>query len=170
MIATKDQERKALEKIKKIVNDLGEESYLSTAFDGCFEIAKENIENDFARNFKKEKEAVMLDLEAAEKNLVEADNKINKLKDQIEKLNDQIEKIKSKQLMNEEINDLLYVVTCYSNDTMTDKAEFEKQIIDLADNPDNIKFKNAVESHRECIDSIDMCKRLVNRLYKVRHQ
>lgn len=48
MIATKDQERAALVKIRKIVRDLGEDSYVGTAFDGAFELAEENIENDAA--------------------------------------------------------------------------------------------------------------------------
>lgn len=34
----KEQERKALEKIKKIVEDLGEQSYIGTAFAGCFDL------------------------------------------------------------------------------------------------------------------------------------
>ena len=38
-LATKEQERKALEKIKKIVEELGKGSYIGTAFAGCFEIA-----------------------------------------------------------------------------------------------------------------------------------
>lgn len=46
-MSTKEQERKALEKIKKIVYELGEESYIGTAFLGCFEIAERNIENDW---------------------------------------------------------------------------------------------------------------------------
>ena len=46
-MATKEQERKALDKIKKIVYELGEESYIGTAFLGCFEIAERNIENDW---------------------------------------------------------------------------------------------------------------------------
>lgn len=48
MISTKEQERKALEKIKAIVEGLGENSYVATAFAGCFEIAEQNIEYDFA--------------------------------------------------------------------------------------------------------------------------
>ena len=52
MMSTKEQELKALEKIRKIVEDLGEESYIGTAFEGCFEIAEENIENDFACSMK----------------------------------------------------------------------------------------------------------------------
>lgn len=47
-IATKDQEREALAKIKKIVEALGPQSYLATAFEGCFQDAEDNIENDFA--------------------------------------------------------------------------------------------------------------------------
>jgi len=46
--ATKQQERDALAAIRKMVEDLGPQSYLATAFEGCFEIAEENIENDFA--------------------------------------------------------------------------------------------------------------------------
>lgn len=44
---TKEDERKALEQIKKIVEGLGEESYVGAAFKGVFELAEENIEYDF---------------------------------------------------------------------------------------------------------------------------
>lgn len=45
--ATKQQERDALAKIRQIVDTLGPESYLATAFEGCFDLAAENIENDW---------------------------------------------------------------------------------------------------------------------------
>lgn len=45
--ATKQQERDALAKIRRIVDALGPESYLATAFEGCFDLAAENIENDW---------------------------------------------------------------------------------------------------------------------------
>ena len=44
---TKEQERQALGKIQKIINDLGEGSYLSITFDGIIEQAEENIANDW---------------------------------------------------------------------------------------------------------------------------
>lgn len=47
-MVTKDQERAALEQIKKIVTSLGEDSYIATAFDGVWDMAKMNIENDWA--------------------------------------------------------------------------------------------------------------------------
>lgn len=42
-MTTKEQERKALAQIKKIVEGLGGDSYLATAFEGCFEDAEYNI-------------------------------------------------------------------------------------------------------------------------------
>ena len=63
MMSTKEQELKALEKIRKIVEDLGEESYIGTAFEGCFEIAEENIENDFACSMKNRWETERKDAE-----------------------------------------------------------------------------------------------------------
>lgn len=45
--ATKQQERDALAKIRQIVETLGPDSYLATTFEGCFDLASENIENDW---------------------------------------------------------------------------------------------------------------------------
>ena len=42
-MVTKEQERKALNQIKKIVDSLGEDSYIAMAFEGCFEDAETNI-------------------------------------------------------------------------------------------------------------------------------
>lgn len=64
-MTTKEQERKALEKIRKIVEELGENSYVGTAFDGCFEIAEDNIENDFGCSMKQRAETAEEKLEAA---------------------------------------------------------------------------------------------------------
>ena len=44
---TKEQERQALGKIQKIIDDLGEGSYLSITFAGIVEQAEENIANDW---------------------------------------------------------------------------------------------------------------------------
>ena len=52
MAATKEQERKALEQIRKMVEELGTDSYIAMAFEGCFEIAESNIDNDFGCSMK----------------------------------------------------------------------------------------------------------------------
>ena len=51
-MTTKEQERKALEQIRKIVEGLGEDSYIATAFEGCFEDAEINIRDDAAYSMK----------------------------------------------------------------------------------------------------------------------
>mgnify|MGYP000611017138 CR=1 FL=1 len=51
-MSTKQQEREALKKICEIVDALGPDSYIATAFEGCFEDAQENIENDWACSMK----------------------------------------------------------------------------------------------------------------------
>lgn len=61
-MTSKQKEREALEQIMRIVDSLGENSYIATAFEGCFEIAEENIKFDMACSMKNRKEAA----EAAE--------------------------------------------------------------------------------------------------------
>ena len=69
--ATKQQERDTLAKIKKMVAQLGPDSYLAAAFEGCFELATENIENDWTcsmadRTRRAEKRAEELEEKLAE--------------------------------------------------------------------------------------------------------
>lgn len=56
-MTTKAEEYKALEQIKKIVSALGADSYIATAFEGCFEVAESNIDNDFACSMKQRAES-----------------------------------------------------------------------------------------------------------------
>lgn len=80
-MTTKDQERAALAKIRKIVEGLGEDSYIVAAFDGCFEDAEYNIENDFACSFKSRYERCMkevLDMTTEVKELKAANAEMEK--------------------------------------------------------------------------------------------
>lgn len=42
-MTTKEQERQAIEKIRKIVKELGENSYVGFAMEGVLELAEDNI-------------------------------------------------------------------------------------------------------------------------------
>lgn len=77
--ATKQQERDTLEKIRKMVEQLGPDSYLATAFEGCFDLA---AEKRVAELEDKLSEAVK-DYEAAHAVAEEKDAEIAKLKDQL---------------------------------------------------------------------------------------
>ena len=65
MITTKDQECKILEEIKQMVAKLDENSYLAAAFTGAFELAEQNIENDW--NCTMTEKAECMEREAEEK-------------------------------------------------------------------------------------------------------
>ena len=54
--ATKEQERETLSKIKQMVEELGPQSYIAAAFEGCFDVAEQNIEDDFACSMKQRAE------------------------------------------------------------------------------------------------------------------
>ena len=74
--ASKQQERDALDQIRAIVDTLEPDSYLATAFAGCFEDAEENIKNDFACSMKQR-------LESAEAKRIEAELGYNRLVDKL---------------------------------------------------------------------------------------
>lgn len=97
---TKQQERDTLEKIRKMVEQLGPESYLAFAFEGCFDLAAKNIDNDWAcsmadRSRRAEKRVAELEeklaesvryYEAAHAIAEEKDAEIAKLKDQLKQI------------------------------------------------------------------------------------
>lgn len=88
-MATKAEEMKALNQIKKIVEGIGgADSYVGQAFSGCFEIAQENIENDFWNSMKDQRDA-------ATKREYEASQKEQKLSDEVKKLNEEKDDWKS---------------------------------------------------------------------------
>lgn len=55
-MATKQQEREALDKIAEIIKGLGQDSYIAAAFDGCLDMAEDNIGNDFMCSMKERAE------------------------------------------------------------------------------------------------------------------
>lgn len=59
-MTTKEQERKALEQIAEIIRKAGgADSYIGKAFEGCIEMAQENIDNDFWNSWKEKYGCVM---------------------------------------------------------------------------------------------------------------
>lgn len=65
-MTTKEQERKALEQIRKIVEGLGKDSYIATAFEGAFEDAEYNIRDDAAYSMKSRWESVKAERDTLE--------------------------------------------------------------------------------------------------------
>ena len=89
-MATKEQERKALAQIKAIVDQLGEDSYIGMAFDGCFEIAQENIDNDWGCSYKQVAESKSAEAEDLRKRFETLAKEKASVKQELEIVNNQL--------------------------------------------------------------------------------
>ena len=90
-LATKQEERETLEAIKKMVEELGPQSYIATAFEGCFRDAEDNIEDDAAYSMKSR-------LEYSEEQLAKAQEEIKRLKTGFDYAKVEKEQLKAAQL------------------------------------------------------------------------
>lgn len=86
-MTSKEQEFKTLEVIKKLVADLGEDSYIGFAMDGVFEMAEENIKNDFACSWRQK-------ADSAEKRAQKAEADLERYKTMLKDARNDIERIK----------------------------------------------------------------------------
>lgn len=101
MSATKEQERKALEQIKKIVEGLGNNSYIGMAFEGCFEIAEENIANDSGCSMKQRAEKAQKDADYFQKAANYESDELEKAQTENERLRNELAKAKKRELNRE---------------------------------------------------------------------
>lgn len=91
MIATKE-ERKALKRIKKIIDALGEESYIGRAFDGCVEMAEQNIEYDFGCSYKEDAQIAEKKVEDLNREVTELKKEVAELKKKLTRTQEELEK------------------------------------------------------------------------------
>lgn len=115
-MTTKEQERKALEQIRKIVEGLGPDSYIATAFDGCFEDAMENIENDFAVSNRQR-------WQSAEHRAIGLENDLAALQEQLKEMSERMDR------MRKEVSDKELLVKKAKDESVGLKA----QIAELLD-------------------------------------
>ena len=88
-MTTKEQERQAIAKIRKIVEGLGENSYVGTAMEGVLEVAEENIEYDAAFSLKGRAElAEKREAELKKKNETQAES-LAKMAEALKKAEDE---------------------------------------------------------------------------------
>lgn len=97
-MATKEQERNALSQIIQIVNGLGNDSYIAIAFEGCFDMARDNIQNDYACSMKKERDMVCEQLNEAEDTIQCRENELADKEKEIHDLRKTVETLTSEKL------------------------------------------------------------------------
>lgn len=156
---TKDQERKALEQIKKIVAALGEDSYVSKAFEGCFGLAEENIDNDFWMSWK----------ETAELNKQEAEKWMDKAEELAKELDitkKRLAEVEEKSLSLDDLDTLksvVYNVKVEEQDTVKQEAD---SIVELADQPQTELFRKTVSRHRMAVSKVQRYEELLYSINK----
>lgn len=139
--ATKQQERAALEKIRKIVAELGPDSYIATAFAGCFEIAAENIENDFADSMKER-------YEQSREDAAHFKAAADSFSAELDKLRGEHASLKSRLLADDDLADISRLLSKTVADLGKEVSDAAARIVEVADQPESAAFRNAVKDHR----------------------
>ncbi|MCD8397504.1 MAG: hypothetical protein LUD12_10070 [Lachnospiraceae bacterium] len=158
-MATKNQEMEALKKIKEIVADLGKDSYLAIAFEGCFEDAEDNIGNDFGCSMKQR-------FESAQKEADHFRELAGKLTDERDAAVNEVKTLKSQVL---DLKDAISIHDLLQNEVASLKLEAEDEalvIVEFAEMPESDGFKQAVQKHRELMRKAEYYQGIVNRVSK----
>lgn len=94
-MTSKDQERKALEEIKAIVERIGgDQSYIGMAFKGCFDIAEQNIINDFGDSWMDRWSAAINENSKLNEEIRELKKHTDSLEAELETVKDQLDKVR----------------------------------------------------------------------------
>lgn len=174
-MTTKEQEKKALEQIRKIVSGLGEDSYIGTAFEGCFEIAEENIENDFACSMKQNAEHYMELYEnlqdeyytlkaSADEASRDREEEIKKATEMLDSMQEKISKLNKRTpdaLHYKQIWNLVYD-SIENNKAWMDT--YADTMADFSDTPTDIAFANAAKNYKKCRTAYEEQKKLLDYL------
>ena len=183
--ASKQQEQETLEKIKAMVEELGPQSYLSTAFEGCFEDAESNIENDFGDSMKAR-------WEAAEKRLVELNRatteEINGFKEKLaesekdyeaahaaahviaEEKDAEITALRERTLSLDDLTDCRQMAENTVEELRRKVKAAEATILEYAEHPETTTFCDAVRERKALSKDIEYYTALSERLAAITKQ
>lgn len=169
--ATKEQERETLEKIKAIVAELGPRSYLASAFEGVYEVAELNIEDDAAYSLKGQ-------VESAEKRLREMGSVYNAAKSDVAHLKAQLDGMTAQLAAAQEqiaalkrqqlpvwLHSAVYGLA--SEELATSKARMEQAAETMAyyaEAPQDIAFAEAVKGYRAAKERREVCEQTIKGL------
>lgn len=177
--ATKDQEREALEKIKAIVEALGPDSYIGTALDGCFEIAEENIENDFACSMKQRVEAVVVENTRLKEKVKKLEKEVSTMaldnrdlrlaiKKEKEEASATETALRERAVSDDDLTDCIQMARDSAYGYREKMEEAAASVVELADDPSSPEFTKAVKDHRNAKTAYEYAEALASRLEKIR--
>ena len=153
--ATKEQERETMEKIKAMVAELGPQSYLKTAFEGVFEIAEMNIDEDAAYSFpgrvsllEEQLKEMGSKYNAARSDVEVLNSQLDHVREQLAAAQEQIATLKRGHLPEELRRDLWVMTTTEAEASRARMAEAAEKMAVGADNPACVLFKDSVALYR----------------------
>ena len=159
-MTTKKQERDALNQIIAIIDALGCDSYVATAFQGCAKDALRNIEEDAAYSYADRYSK----LESKHQALVEENLSLVKKLDALTK---KVEDLKQCMLSDDDIAGIRAVLNGKLIEDEKLLEEYAKSIVENATNPTSVEFERAVRDHRSILERINHEKALIKRVYNV---
>lgn len=167
-IATKQQERDTLEAIRKMVAELGPQSYLATAFEGCFDDAEGNIENDFADSMKARYLHADAELNAAKGTIEELEEKLRQEIAERQRARDEaqevIKKLEAKVLSNDDLEDIRQLLSDRAAEADETAKKYAAEIVERADDPAGREFQEAVRMHRNYTREAEYTRNLLGRV------
>lgn len=161
MVTTKQQERDALNKIRKIIEGLGENSYIGTALAGCLEIAEQNIEYDFGDSLQER-------LKIAEEKLRDEIGEKQAARRDLEKATAEIETLKKRTIDEDALADISRLLASKAMDLGKEVSNAAARIVDAANNPESAAFQNAVKDHRAAKADLERFTALLTRVNTVK--
>ena len=162
--ATKAQERETLEKIKAMVAELGPQSYLKTAFEGVFEVAEMNIDEDAAYSFPGRVSLLEEQLKEMGSKYNAARSDVEVLRSQLDHAQEQADALKKQQLP-VWLHSAVYGLA--SEELATSKARMEQAAETMAyyaEAPQDIAFAEAVKGYRAAKERREVCEQIVKGL------
>ena len=162
--ATKEQERETMEKIKAMVAELGPQSYLKTAFEGVFEVAEMNIDEDAAYSFPGRVSLLEEQLKEMGSKYNAARSDVEVLRSQLDHAQEQADALKKQQLP-VWLHSAVYGLA--SEELATSKARMEQAAETMAyyaEAPQDIAFAEAVKGYRAAKERREVCEQIVKGL------
>ncbi|WP_302620233.1 hypothetical protein [uncultured Oscillibacter sp.] len=167
--ATKQQERDALAAIRRMVEELGPQSYLATAFEGVFEDAESNIENDFGDSMKTRWLHADAQLNAAKGTIEELEAHKRSMQETIDRLQRERGEAEARQVTDTDIVHLIRLAEKDLAEAEQRRDEAAQDIVTYADDPACEEFRQAVATHRNATSSVEAKKERLGRLNSIRN-
>lgn len=162
--ATKEQERETMEKIKAMVAELGPQSYLKTAFEGVFEVAEMNIDEDAAYSFPGRVSLLEEQLKEMGSKYNAARSDVEVLRSQLDHAQEQADALKKQQLP-VWLHSAVYGLA--SEELATSKARMEQAAETMAyyaEAPQDIALAEAVKGYRAAKERREVCEQIIKGL------